>query len=664
LSDGIRCINRLFSIALVIAIIFTIAFSATIQKVENDTIGVFEKAYDKVSNMIDLVADIDDSVNQTFTKVDDVFAQIDKFDKAFDSIDVSIDKASDDVTTVSNTLDIMDDKLDDLKSILDDINTKCNNQCPGDVPTRNDVPSIASKKTQVTAAQKAITDAKAQTDNSRKTISDMKDDIKSQVDSFKSDLTGQVSSVTSSISEPAEKIQDYLDKVESYYGTAKKVVNGVDGARLAIFLAIYIVVLVFLVISAVGVFCGRTWAAKLAACCSFWSPIIFLIIATLQLIIFVGLTDINREFEPGLRYNMAKYLDTSKRSIQLYRPGPSSKRMLSLPFMYAGVLPAGVQTVQATQDFNINSTELIDKILYCQKDGSFLDVTDFDIDSLNVTKYTVPLEQKLNQTFDTINVTSMTAAAVSYLDSFSGYTALLKDPQTEKEIDDMQDQLDDAYAKMDDLSNLGYPQASETSELSDLNTHSAAIGGAYFVLNNVSSLNPAASPYNSNTPYYTNKKTTLTTYKSQRAVAQARADSIKVDMVKANNTLNTIIDEVDTIIDSADDADDQIQNIRTQVNSFQGLMYGVRDSANTVIHFAEAKVTHAIDTTKDLVNCYFIGNYYSNTKANLRYIASFAGVICIDVFLLTIGLLIWFLLLLPATKKIGNAKHIKPEMER
>jgi fumarate reductase subunit D len=599
---------------LIIALVFTIMFTACLKKIENNTYTLVDKAYSSTDRVSTLFHSITTNMNNT----GDIYSTMDNVDTTFNSLDASVSIITSAAGSIDSEISSIGDILNSLKPLLDAMHSRCGDDCPVPLPDSSAIPDLSGLTDKIHGATDTIGQVKSQSDSVKSTVGT----VKTSMDDALQGSRSTIDNLVSTYNEPIEAITSVLGQYEDIYLKAKRVSTGLDTTRIVVFLAFYVYVLVFLVLALIGVIYGRNWSPRLAACCTFFTPIVFLFIASVQLVLFVGLTDIHREVEHGLRYNVDQHASG------LYR---------------------------------LNGSELVNKILYCSVDGSVFDlVTDY----MNVTSLADTSSQiaQTNKNINSLNVGAKVNETIGYLDF--NLTAIISSTNLEAKISGIQTELATLIQLSSNISAFGFPEKQAQEALQELNDNSKAIGGDLFVYENITDLDPTSSPYNQNQNYFTNKKQELLEYKSQRDKLQKKIDDITSDIPRVATSLNTVIIYFNLIYSDVSDIDNQIEFVKSQISTFPDLVEDIRVSLVDYLAGTSSTVLSLWNEVIEQGNCHYVKQYYTSTIDNIGKLGGYSGVICLTVYLITLFELIWFLLLLPATKRIGNIKHVKPEHDK
>lgn len=363
------------------------------------------------------------------------------------------------------------------------------------------------------------------------------------------------------------------------------------------------------------------------ACYNCTFSLIFFLLGSIQVIIFITLSDVCKETETA----PAKLQNT----------------------IGAGNLPNLPITNQPIDIKNITNS-----IFTCQGNSTYLDAVGYTKESLGVNRVIdTAREQSKSALNQTSSADSLLNNAKSQATSFSqNLTSIPSFSTLIQNITDYQKKLDDLFGQSFNLSRYGFDQNKLDNSLAGLNNLTQR-AGEFYTINNISLLD-------TNKPAYVSLLS-----QSERQVLNQTRDEVVGLVAKYNSTLITLGQvqvNITLIGRSLNNTKLNVQIIQNIVNSLYTIpnqvvaeidkigvaVNGVRTNATAFIDKVINNINGAIDDALVIARCGPLGNTLRTVKDSVCVkLAAYDVVLAIDCFIIAVLMVIWFPWLLLAAKR-------------
>jgi len=367
----------------VLSIVFLTMQFATILNLQGGVYTLIGSTENNFNNLLNIAANSNQTIDSIFYKINDVYNALDGIRSSFSLIDSGLDGVLTDIYNISYSMDALNNDLQNLSSIL---NAIASGLSSANVSSGSSVPSIASNNATFTSAVNAIDQSKSQIASANNTLNNIEATIKTDVSNTENNIKNALGNLDGRLSGPVQTFENYLQKFNFYYAKAKRITNGIDGSVYGVFLAFYILVPFIFALGLIAVFKNSKFCSGVIAFIAFITPFLFLLMATLQLIPFVGISDFCREAGPTLQ---------------------RSEYLINSAFGSSG------------NSSYLNATAVVNTVLHCGPNGSFLDlVPSMNLSLLNVEQYVIPFKNALDSEIAQFNNTNIINSSETYLNQF------------------------------------------------------------------------------------------------------------------------------------------------------------------------------------------------------------------------------------------------------
>lgn len=602
----------------------------SIVTMEMETFGTADEAMRRTKEASSISVDLEDLINVATDKVDPIYVTV----KAFGSDVYSVSGAlSGDLTlfhSLASDANSVFESLDVIKNLLVDIQELKERGI--DVPKPSVVPDITDEKKYVADLVNGVDKMETKLDEIVSGVRDSIDVIDGRMNEVKAEMRAKAESIATEVNKPLSYIKNINQKYSKSSPTATKVVYSVTAG--IFFLSGLFIVILFIqqLVGLMGIYRRKKGSIKCSLCGNFFLPFIIGIFATLHLILLILMRDLCREGEAAAKRSqpiLSKYIGNDI----------SDKLNISL---------------------------IVDKVLNCNSEGQFLDAVPYldMVDMINSTELIFRINKELNAGYSKLDVSQIFSLVNSEVDKMKEYSVSSAIDALLVQINPLIAQLDNVSTLVNDPGVFGYNRSYAEMEMDKLNTRSAELGGEYFTLDNITSLNPQSMPYSLDANFFEEQQDLLVHIKQVKDEAN---DSVVNYLGKVTRMQSTIA-SIEQTIESMGSFDEMVSVFSGRVREVYPLLLSsfnnIDQSVQGFLQFVAESVDGLENKASSLLGCEFVGDYHRANKQKVCLLLPISsGTIFAMYYLIAVFMLVAFVVLVPSLRSLEVTTIIVDDTE-